>query len=945
MEALENTKRALIAKNDDIVSRVDLDKLQGRSALNEVSIWLQGVESIKGKVSDIQRNFEEHKKRWKGLFPNYYRRRKICKKSSILIGQMDKLITDGSFENGVTIEPLPLATIALPTMPIVGKTAVLTRQEIMNCILSTEKRIIGVHGMGGVGKTTIMRNILNDLSQQSESKHFDFFIWITVSNDVDVNKLHRKIAKELNIDMKEDDDQDRAGRKIFSALEQRKKFLLILDDMWDSFHLDEVGIPLPSKENGCKLVLTTRNKGICGQMQAHAIEVRVLSEEESWEFFKNFVAVGGVDLSEDIESLARDVAKECCNLPLAIKTVGGSMCGVDNALVWKDALKDLKEANGKFEGIDKVFAPLKFSYTQLPSHVLQSCFLYCSLYPEDHEISANELIDGWICEGLIDGSGTREDDINKGHTILDRLIKVSMLERCDGFVPGIHVKMHDLVRDMAINITKSEKPRSVIYAGQQLKDFSILLPEDAMRMSLMENGIEVLSGQPNCQHLLTLLLQYNPLEKISPDSYFDHMCSLRVLNLSSTKIKSLPDSVSNLKQLRALILYWCIDLEKVPSLEKLKKLRVLDLSYTNIQELPSGVEAMVYLERLHLDGTNELRVIPAGIIPRLSHLEELTMHQSRWKWSSTTREGAGIEEIINSTRLAILKIHFKELSDFLPYATLDKWQMMKRFHLYVGGSYSFAPLDDPSGVVFCSCDLIGEEYPSLLPNTTHWLVIWQCQISSLGHFVRLLNKSELDHCVIYDCKNMKYLLVEEEPFLPDIKKLEITLIPELLVLCKGIRSPDALKSLESLEVSLCDKLKYLLPARLLQQLRCLKSISVKSCGQMKEIVGEEEEMGITREDDNNAMLILSQLQSLKISRMSKLKGICSRVLICNALETISIDCCPELKNLPFSVDNLPSALKEIRVGIWDEKWWDALEWDDAQTKAHFESKMWCGGAI
>ncbi|XXG70477.1 hypothetical protein AAC387_Pa06g3232 [Persea americana] len=190
-------------------------------------------------------------------------------------------------------------------------------------------------------------------------------------------------------------------------------------------------------------------------------------------------------------------------------------------------------------------------------------------------------------------------------------------------------------------------------------------------MSLMENGIEVLSGQPNCQHLLTLLLQYNPLEKISPDSYFDHMCSLRVLNLSSTKIKSLPDSVSNLKQLRALILYWCIDLEKVPSLEKLKKLRVLDLSYTNIQELPSGVEAMVYLERLHLDGTNELRVIPAGIIPRLSHLEELTMHQSRWKWSSTTREGAGIEEIINSTRLAILKIHFKELSDFLPLYSLQ----------------------------------------------------------------------------------------------------------------------------------------------------------------------------------------------------------------------------------------------------------------------------------
>ncbi|XXG52941.1 hypothetical protein AAC387_Pa03g1131 [Persea americana] len=101
---------------------------------------------------------------------------------------------------------------------------------------------------------------------------------------------------------------------------------------------------------------------------------------------------------------------------------------------------------------------------------------------------------------------------------------------------------------------------------------------------------------------------------------------------------------------------------------------------------------------------------------------------------------------------------------------------------------------------------------------------------------------------------MKYLMAEEEPLLPDIKELYIINIPELLVLCKGIPSPDALKSLESLEVFNCHKLK-LLPTRLLQQLRCLKSISVMHCGQMKDIVGNEEEMGITREDDNDAIYV------------------------------------------------------------------------------------------
>ncbi|RWR88011.1 putative disease resistance protein isoform X1 [Cinnamomum micranthum f. kanehirae] len=931
METLESKRRTLIATSNDIKRRVESAELQGGSASNKVTNWQQEVESMERKVSDAQRNFEEQKNCWKGHFPNYYRRRKISKKSSTLIGQVNELITNGKFENGVT-EPLPLSTNALPTMPIVGKTAELTQQEIWNCILGTEKTIIGVHGMGGVGKTTIMRNIHNDLSQQSESKHFDCFIWITVSNDVDVNKLQRKIAKELDIDLKEDDDNDGVGRKIFNALKRRKRFLLILDDMWDAFNLDEVGIPIPSKENGCKVVLTTRNKGICGQMQAHAIEVRVLSEQESWELFKDIV--GGVILSKDIENLAKDVAKECCNLPLAIKTVGGSMCGIDNAAVWKCALKDLKEANGKFEGIDKVFAPLKFGYTQLRDKVLQSCFLYCSLHPEDCVISAYELINNWICEGLIDERGTREDDINKGHTILDRLIKVSMLERCHNPEGARFVKMHDLIRDMAIIITRTENPRSEIYANQQLKEFSTELPEDAMRISLMINDIKVLSGEPNCQHLLTFLIQYNPLQKISPDSYFNHMCSLRVLNLSFTHIKSLPNSVSNLKNLRALILKSCMDLEEVPSLEKLGQLRVLDLSGTKIRELPSGVEAMVYLQRLHLDATEELCVFPAGIIPMLSHLEELTMFRSGWAWSSKTGEGARIEEIMNSTRLAILNIRFQELSDFLQHAKSNKWQMMKRFFIYVGRFPYLYPQDE-SCVEICLCDLIGEENPLLLPNTTQSLAIWNCQIiSSLWHFTRLLNKSELHRCEINYCKNMNYLMAEEEPLLPGIKKLEIINIPELLVLCKGIPSPDALTSLEALRVVNCKKLKYLLPARLLQQLRCLKSISVMGCGQMKEIVGGEEEMEITREDDTNAMLKLSQLHSLEIIDLRELKGICSRVLICNALEIICIGCCPELKKLPFSVDNLPCALKEIKG---EKEWWDAVEWDHPRTKAHFDS--------
>ncbi|XXG70458.1 hypothetical protein AAC387_Pa06g3215 [Persea americana] len=935
MEALQSRMRALIAKSDDIMRRVECGNLQGRSTFNEVSNWLQDVESIKGKVSDTQKNFEEHKKCWKGLFPNYYRGWKISKKSSILIGQIDELITVGSFENGVTIEPLPLATNALPTMPIVGKTADLARQEILNCILGTEKRIIGVHGMGGVGKTTIMRNIHNNLSQQSESKHFDCFIWITVSSDEDVNKLQRKIAKELKIDMKEDDGEDGAARKIFNALKRQRKSLLILDDMWDAFNLDEVGIPIRSEENGCKVVLTTRNKGICGQMQAHAIEVRVLSEEESWELFKDTVVMGGVFLSKDIENLAREVAQQCYNLPLAIKTVGRSMCGVDNVAVWKEALKDLKEANGEFKAIDMVFAPLKFSYTRLHDTVLQYCFLFCSLYPKDHVISANELIDNWICEGLIDNKGTREDGINKGHTILDRLIEVSMLEKCKYNGNPICVKMRDLLRDMAIGITRAENPRSVIYAGRQLQD-PIKFPEDAERISLMDNNIKVLFGEPNCQHLLTLFLQKNPLQVISPDSYFNHMCTLRVLDLSWTRIKVLPESISNLKNLRALLLGNCEFLEEVPSLSNLEELRVLDLSFTSIRELPSGMEAMVKLQRLNLDRTKELSVFPTGIIPRLPFLEELRMYK---RVVSMTTEGARIEEIVNSTQLANLEIHFTDLSSFLYHVNSGNWPMMKNFRLCVGSSVSPYYVSN-SSVEINSCNLIGEDNSLLLPYNTQWLHIISCEIISLWNVMRSLNTSELCGCCLNSCEKMEFLMADEEPLLPDLKELKMGDMPELLALCKGIPSLDSLKSLESLEVSFCHKLKYLLPARLLPQLRRLKHINVSWCYEMEDIVAEEEGMEKGRNEDKSSMtMTLSQLQTLRIFQLPNLKSIPSRVLICDALETIIIGRCRQLKKLPFYVHNLASALKQIRVLRVDEEWWDTLEWDHPQIKAHYQSLL------
>ncbi|RWR88082.1 putative disease resistance protein isoform X1 [Cinnamomum micranthum f. kanehirae] len=934
MTRLRTKMEALTSKAEDITIEVNNAELHGKTHRKEVSNWLEKVRSIEVQVSNIEKKLEEQNKCWDGCMPNYYLRQKISRMSLKLIIQADELIADGKFEN-VSLEQQAVLGCTLPTTSIASKTtADVTLEAILHCILNTEMRIIGVYGMGGVGKTTIMMNINNRLIKTTD---FDHIIWITVSKDVDVNRFQRRIAKKLKIDFKEGEDDDDTKSKIFSALERRKKFLLILDDKWDDFPLDKVGIPNPSEENGCKIVLTTRDLRVCRAMRAHAVKVKVLSHEESWELFKK--NAGDVALSMGIEELAKGVTRECCYLPLAIITVGKAMCGVNDVRVWKNALKELQQSNLEVKGMDDVFVQLKFSYTRLRNSELKSCFLYCSLYPEDHEIHCERLIEYWICEGIIDKRETRDDNMNKGHAILDELIKVSMLEEIESIGDYKVVKMHDLIRDMAIRITRMESPRSMIKAGVQIKESPIEWPTNAERISLTLNDIKVLSGQPNCHHLLTLLLQENPLEKIIPHSYFNHMCSLRVLDLSLTRIKALPESISNLKNLRALLLWNCKFLEEVPSLSELKELRVLDLAFTPIRELPSGMEAMVKLQRLNLDGTKELRVFPIGIIPRLSFLEELTMYQSGWKWSSMTTEGARIEEIANSTQLANLEINFTDLSSFLYLVNSGNWQMMKNFRLCVGSRISRYYRYNLS-IEINSCNLIGEDNSLLLPYNTRWLYITSCEFISLWNVTCSLNTSQLCGCVLSSCEKTEFLMANEEPLLPELKELKMENMPELLALCKGIPSLDALKSLESLNVVNCHKLKYLLPVRLLQQLRCLKHIVVWGCDGMEEIVAEEEEMEKGRnEDKSNMTMTPSQLRTLRIFKLPNLKSISSRVLICNALETIIIEKCCELKKLPFCVHNLPSALKQIKVSTDEKELWDTLEWDHPQTEAHFQSVL------
>ncbi|TYG71697.1 hypothetical protein ES288_D05G418800v1 [Gossypium darwinii] len=333
----------------------------------------------------------------------------------------------------------PSAGLPLETSELVGEEAV--RKEIWACLMQEEVSKIGVWGMGGVGKSTIMKHIHNDLLKE---QRFERVVWVTISKEFNIVKLQNDIASALNGMMPEEANKVRRAAILSEMLKRAGKHVLILDDVWSEVSLEEIGIPKPSSSNGYKLVLTTRVEQVCKSMGCKVIKVKPLSEEEALILFLSEVGPNIVQ-NQTLMPTLKLVVKECAGLPLTIVVIAGTLRGEDDPLIWKNTLRELKERIGKVkEGEDKVIESLKVSFNHLKDEKMKHCFLHCSLYPEDFQIEKDGLIECWIEEGFIDDMTTRQEMKDKGHVLLKKLEDNCLLEN----VSSERVKMHDAVRDM-----------------------------------------------------------------------------------------------------------------------------------------------------------------------------------------------------------------------------------------------------------------------------------------------------------------------------------------------------------------------------------------------------------------------------------------------------------------------------------------------------------------
>ncbi|KAK2632214.1 hypothetical protein EUGRSUZ_L01861 [Eucalyptus grandis] len=547
---------------------------------------------------------------------------------------------------------------------------------------------------------------------------------------------------------------------------------------------------------------------------------------------------------------------------------------------------------------------------------------------------------------------------------------------------------------MALHIMSAT---SIVKAGKWLESIP---PEeywtDALeKVSLMGNEISEipLNMSPNCPKLSTLLLNRSLLEDVVlPGSFFKQLCGLKVLNLSGCRITELPNSISDLINLRALLLRkltslrkldvgGCFELKEVPEgLEMLVNLRYLDLCFSSILELPERVPGVLlnlqHLKVVFIDGQD---------------MTKETLKCS-FKDADNFNKCVRIIEQSNPRCYYYLGMAQKDISYYREACYSTQFENLERVvniwgwdHAIVSvggectGIFILIPQDVQKMTICCNgitnLSSIGPlEYLEELYiyNSENLGVLCGGEdkevIDIFAPALAPLLFSSLRVLKIWDCPKLKHLFGHGSKFdLPHLREIEIGGCEETVGIIAAVTSPPPhplpfFPSLKHIRIEGCNKMKRAVESEWMPHFPNLRRITASHCVKMEEIIGgpppysPDEQISLESLEVSycgnmrklltyERLLHLRNLQSIKPSSISlpkleclklrylhQLKSICEAPISCDSMKTLDVYRCPELKRIPLQ---LP--LREIEelpyIRLEEEEKWKTLVWDHPDAQA------------
>ncbi|KAI5596076.1 hypothetical protein BDE02_03G182600 [Populus trichocarpa] len=797
--------------------------------------------------------------------------------------------------------------------------------------------VVPVVGMGGVGKTTLAQLVYNHRRVQ---KRFDLKAWVCVSEDFSVLKLTKVILEGFG----SKPASDNLDQLLLKERLHGKKFLLVLDDVWneDYAEWEKLLTPLKCGAQGSKILVTTRNESVASVMRTVPTHhLKELTEDSCWSLFAKHAFRGeNPTAHEELLEIGRAIARKCKGLPLAAVTLGGLLRTKRDVEEWEKIL----ESNLWDLPKDNILPALRLSYLYLLPQ-LKQCFAYCAIFPKDYLFGKDELVLLWMAEGFLVRPLDGEMERVGGECFDDLLARSFFL--LSSASPSSFV-MHDLIHDLATHVSgqfsfrlgennssmASRRTRHLSLAVRtQVTDGGFFCPElenirEAQLLRTFQTFPRYLKSLPEVYteifHMLSTLGRLRVLSLSRCAGAAKMLCStsklkhLRYLDLSRSDLVTLPEEVtSTLLNLQTLILRKCRQLASLPDLGNLKHLRHLNLEGTGIERLPASLERLINLRYLNISDT-PLKEMPP-------HIGQLTKLQTLTDFMVGRQSETSIKEL-GKLRHLRGELHIRNLQNVVDARDAGEANLKGKKHLDKLRFTWDGDTHDPQHVT--------STLEKLEPNRK----VKDLQIDGYGgvRFPEWVGESSFSNIVslrLVSCKNctslpplgqlasLEYLSIEafdkvvtvgsefygnctamKKPF-ESLKSLYFRRMPEWREWISDEGSREAFPLLEVLSIEECPNLAKALPSHHLPRVTRLKikgceqlatplpriprlhSLSVSGFHSLESLPEEIEQMGWS----------LSDLGEITIKGWAALK--CVALDLFPNLNYLSIYNCPDLESL------------------------------------------------